>query len=177
MSSASNCPLFPLCSPCVGFISQLMGWNPKAGCDGVHLQSAAGRKKKQMRTVNMQQEETFIPPPALSRSWGWSLSVPLHPCVITSLQLSSCREPAASADLTGRDFNTWPFPKARAPPVIHSYPSSSPSLAEYPDHQPKHSPTSGLYHCFQHEDSIRFYELTRKYDWMNFRPQEWDGSC
>lgn len=139
-SSASNCPLFPLCSPCVGSISQSMEWNPKAACDGVHLQSAVGRTKEQIRTGNTQQEEKFHPVSCTVLRLRLISPHPTSSLYHHFLHSSAHAGSLPRLQTEGAGTSTLPFPKAHASPVVPLYPSSSPSLAQYTDHLPTCSP-------------------------------------
>lgn len=165
-----QCRSLALISPLFSLCSQVMGWNPKAGCDGEHLQSAGRRMKEQIRTVNMQHEEKFHPAssPGPSCGCGWSLPIPFHPCIVPSSQLSHARPLPLLQPWGAGTSALYPH----APPVIPLYPSSSPSLAQLSTQLLlDRTPVSSM------RVALGFMNFLRKCSWMNLKPQGWARSC
>lgn len=128
------------------------------------ISPVSSRKNKRMKLgwSTCIRKRNFIQPPVLSCGCGWSLAISVHTCIVTSLTAQLMPGPCPFCILRGEDFNTYPLQRLSAFPIIRLHPSSSPSLAYCPEHQPQHSPAPELYNYFQREASIRFCKLPKK---------------
>lgn len=139
-SSASNCPLFPPLFSLCGIYFSTYGMKPQSRLWWSAPPVSSREIKEQIRMVNMQQQEQFhsVSCPLVSADLS-----PSHFTLISSLSYSSAHARTLLLLYTQGAGSSTICPSQRliiAPPVVCLYPSSSPSLAQYTDHQPILSP-------------------------------------